>query len=105
MEFRSPNQDASSTSYVVAKLMKPLFEKKISSVVVVGGTHGNEKIGIALVNQWMSDTSLKSISRSTFQTIPIIGNPPAVAENKRYIHTDLNRTLHQVLHLLLNNPW
>ena len=105
MEFRPPNQDASSISYVFTKLMKPLFEKEISSVLVVGGTHGNEEIDIELVNQLMSDASLKSMTRSTFQTISIIGNPPAVAENKRYIHTDLNRTLHQVLHLLLNNPW
>lgn len=61
----------------------------IRNVAIVGGTHGNERIGIHLVNKFTQRPH--SLARSHLSTTCIIGNPQACLQNQRYIETDLNR--------------
>lgn len=61
----------------------------IRQVVIVGGTHGNERIGLYLVKKFNQDPSL--LVRPNLSTTCLIGNPQACNENRRYIETDLNR--------------
>jgi len=77
-------------SLKVSHLIFRLGERIIKKTVIVGGTHGNERIGVELVNFW-KDFDKTQIKRSTFNTKLLIGNYKAVALNKRYCDHDLNR--------------
>lgn len=57
---------------------------KYKKVLVIGGTHGNERTGVDLV----LDLQNKPIDFIK----PIIANPKAVKNNTRYVETDLNRS-------------
>ena len=73
----------------VLRMIKYLGERVIRRVAVVGGTHGNERIGVELVRQWTNDCSV--LERSTFKTSVLLGNPSAVVANTRYVEVDMNR--------------
>ncbi|HEY9692404.1 MAG TPA: aspartoacylase [Oculatellaceae cyanobacterium] len=62
---------------------------RINRVAIVGGTHGNELIGIYLVKKF--ERSPQSIARSTFESFTLLANPKAYEIGKRYVDTDLNR--------------
>lgn len=70
-------------------LVKYLGEKIVRRVAIVGGTHGNECLGVELIKQWTTNSS--PIQRSTFESIPVLGNPAAVLANRRFVDEDLNR--------------
>lgn len=61
----------------------------IDTVVLVGGTHGNELTGIHLLQHWQTQTS--DIQRPSFQTEWLFANPQANQQMKRYLDQDLNR--------------
>ncbi len=62
-----------------------LMNKKIH---LFGGTHGNERLGVHLVQALKQ----KDISFNTkFSLVPVLANPQASRRNSRYIHNDLNR--------------
>lgn len=88
----------------VSKLVKYLGERVIRKVAIVGGTHGNERIGVQLVNQWATQISkAKSISdcevwRGSFETKVLIGNPRAVQLRRRFVDADLNRQCNTSIH-------
>jgi len=63
--------------------------KPISSVLLVGGTHGNELTGIKLVEHWQK--CKKELTYKEFELSYLIANPKACQENKRYLDQDLNR--------------
>lgn len=63
---------------------------KIKRVLIVGGTHGNELIGVYLVKKF--ERQLELVTRPSFETLTLIGNPKAVAAGIRYIDQDLNRS-------------
>ena len=65
------------------------YKDKVSSVLLVGGTHGNELTGIHLVEQWKKKQKERQLQDFTLSYL--IGNPSAQKENKRYIDHDLNR--------------
>ncbi|AFZ26772.1 succinylglutamate desuccinylase [Cylindrospermum stagnale PCC 7417] len=65
---------------------------QINRVAIVGGSHGNELIGVYLVKKFQQDSNL--INRSSFETLALLGNPKAIAEGRRYIDKDLNRCFH-----------
>ena len=60
----------------------------ISSVAIVGGTHGNELTGIHLINNLAG--GIHSLPDSLDYSF-LIANPDAVAANTRFIDVDLNR--------------
>ena len=57
-------------------------------VVVMGGVHGNEKIGVQIIEALKLELFNEKICGEIYL---IIGNPKAVTENKRFIDLDLNR--------------
>lgn len=61
----------------------------IRRVAVVGGTHGNELTGVYLIKKFEQFPDL--LQRSSFETIPLLANPDAVAMKRRYVDRDLNR--------------
>ena len=60
------------------------------TVFVVGGTHGNERTGVTLVQHWLQNPS--EIQQKTFTTELLLGNPEAIQKNIRFIDRDLNRS-------------
>jgi len=72
------------------KMFKYLGERVIRRVAIVGGTHGNERVGVELVRQWANADHLIRRDR-TFDVVAVVGNPAAVAVNRRYVDADLNR--------------
>lgn len=62
---------------------------KIKRVLIDGGTHGNELIGIYLIKKFERHPEL--VQRSGFETLTLLGNPKAIEAGIRYINTDLNR--------------
>lgn len=65
---------------------------QINRVAIVGGSHGNELIGVYLVKKFQQNGNL--INRPSFETLALLGNPKAIAQGKRYIDKDLNRCFH-----------
>jgi aspartoacylase len=63
--------------------------KKINKVAIIGGTHGNELIGVYLVKKFERSPSL--IQRSNFKSLTLLANKKAIAVGRRYIDKDLNR--------------
>ncbi len=63
--------------------------KDINKVVIIGGIHGNELIGVYLIRLFEEFPHL--IKRQSFETLTLLGNPQAVALCRRYIDKDLNR--------------
>jgi aspartoacylase len=63
--------------------------KRINSVAIVGGTHGNELTGVHLVKNWQKRQRVKNYSG--FQVELLLANPAAIDANKRYLQKDLNR--------------
>jgi len=58
-------------------------------IAIVGGTHGNERGGILLVGEMRRDPASWSFPGLEIQTF--LGNPEAIALNRRYVERDLNR--------------
>jgi hypothetical protein len=60
------------------------MQTQFKNILVIGGTHGDEPIGIAIVEDLIMDR--------TEGIEGLIANPGAVAKNIRFIETDLNRS-------------
>jgi aspartoacylase len=63
---------------------------KINNLSLVGGTHGNEVTGIALVNYFLAQGK-SELTQYDFNIDCIIANKEAQLQNKRYLDNDLNR--------------
>jgi aspartoacylase len=63
--------------------------EKITTVAIVGGTHGNELTGVYLARKFQRNQDL--ITRPSFSSQVLFGNPKAIKECRRYIDKDLNR--------------
>ena len=59
-------------------------------VLVVAGTHGNEINAPWLLDQWQRNPAL--IACPDVIPVPVIGNPEARAQGRRYLDRDLNRS-------------
>lgn len=63
---------------------------RAARVLVVGGTHGNERNGVQLLEHWRQvPGSLATAGLSVDYTL---GNPGAIAACRRYLERDLNRS-------------
>ena len=60
-----------------------------SSVVIVGGTHGNERTGIQLIRRLRSNP--QELARQHFTANTFLANEAAIKQNRRYLDQDLNR--------------
>ncbi|CAB9513993.1 aromatic-L-amino acid amidohydrolase [Seminavis robusta] len=65
----------------------------VRSVVVVGGTHGNEYTGVWCIKELEQPSVFKSVSKRfpSMDISTLMGNPGAHLANKRFLDTDLNR--------------
>ena len=70
-----------------------------ATVLLVAGTHGNERNAPWLLEQWQRQSAM--LARPGLRVISEIGNPDALAAGRRYIDRDLNRSFQSQL---LNNP-
>ena len=59
-------------------------------VLVVAGTHGNEINAPWLLDQWQQQPDL--IDARGLEVVPVIGNPAAREQGRRYLDRDLNRS-------------
>ncbi|WP_232756390.1 aspartoacylase [Vulcanococcus limneticus] len=59
-------------------------------VLVVAATHGNERNAAWLLEQWSRRPELLASAGLPLELV--IGNPPAYAQNRRYLDRDLNRS-------------
>ena len=66
----------------------------INTIVVAGGTHGNERTGVRLVQKWMEHPECYS-SLCSAKVDLVLANPEAVRLNRRYRDFDLNRAFSQ----------
>ena len=67
----------------------------INTIVVAGGTHGNERTGVSLGKKWMDKPECyKSLCPSANVDL-VLCNPEAVRLNRRYRDFDLNRAFSQ----------
>ncbi|MBT0585536.1 aspartoacylase [Alteromonas oceanisediminis] len=73
--------------------------KQVNSVLLVGGTHGNELTGVRLVEQW--STLAESMQLHGLFLDTLMANPTAVAQRVRFVEQDLNRQFAQ--HTLAQN--
>lgn len=63
----------------------------IRRVVVVGGTHGNEYTGVWCIKAMDRQLDLLKRKFPSLDVSTLLANPEAHLQNKRFIHTDLNR--------------
>ena len=64
-------------------------------VMVVGGTHGNERNAPWLLEFWRSQP--QDLASQGLGLALVLGNPGAHAANRRYLERDLNRSFHPAL--------
>ena len=74
----------------------------VASVLVVGGTHGNECNAPWLLQQW--GPSFKALDRPGLSVQTALGNPRALKCCRRYIDRDLNRSFRPDLLQAEANP-
>lgn len=67
----------------------------IDTIVVAGGTHGNERTGVRLVQKWMDKPECYSSLCPSAKIDLVISNPEAIRLNRRYRDHDLNRAFSQ----------
>lgn len=63
--------------------------KPVHRVAIVGGTHGNEATGVAMVRHFRRHP--EEVDRDSLHTLLVIANVAAVEQNVRYVGKDLNR--------------
>ena len=64
-------------------------------VLVVGGTHGNERTGVQLVRRLRANPA--ELKRGSFEAETFLGNALAIERNVRYLDQDLNRCFSEQL--------
>ena len=67
----------------------------INTIVVAGGTHGNERTGVSLVEKWMAHPECYDSLCKSANVELVLANPEAVRLNRRYRDFDLNRAFSQ----------
>ena len=68
----------------------------IRKIVVAGGTHGNERTGVRLVEKWMACPECYRTCCPSAEVSLVLANPEAMRLNRRYRDFDLNRSFSQI---------
>lgn len=68
---------------------------KINTIVVAGGTHGNERTGVSLVEKWKAHPECYNTLCPSANVELVLSNPEAMRLNRRYRDHDLNRAFAQ----------
>ena len=73
-------------------------------VLLVAGTHGNEPNAPWLHHHWQQYP--EELQKQGLEVITLVGNPTALAQNRRYIDRDLNRSFRSdLLQNATNQEW
>uniref|UniRef100_A0A7S2UKJ8 Aspartoacylase n=1 Tax=Attheya septentrionalis TaxID=420275 RepID=A0A7S2UKJ8_9STRA len=80
-----------AVSWKVAPPNSSVNVNKIESIVVVGGTHGNEYTGVWCIKELDAKPELVGKQYPSLKISTLVGNPEAHLANRRFIDTDLNR--------------
>lgn len=67
----------------------------INTIVVAGGTHGNERTGVRIVQKWMEHPKCYNTLCTSAKVDLVLSNPEAMRLNRRYRDHDLNRAFSQ----------
>lgn len=67
----------------------------INTIVVAGGTHGNERTGVRLIQKWMDSPECYNSLCPSAKIDLVVSNPEAIRLNRRYRDHDLNRAFSQ----------
>lgn len=65
---------------------------KINTILVAGGTHGNERTGVAIIEKWAKKPEFFKALCPSAQVEILMANPSAVRLCRRYDGQDLNRS-------------
>jgi len=65
-------------------------QRGATRVLVVAGTHGNERNGVHLLQRWRQ--APETLGATGLELVFTPGNPAAIAAGRRYIDRDLNRS-------------
>jgi aspartoacylase len=66
--------------------------RNIQDIYLLGGVHGNERIGVHIIQRLLdAQEKVDILPNTSLNLIPIFGNPKAIHRNSRYIESDLNR--------------
>ena len=89
--FRVMNWKGRAIYY--SKILDNVPRRKFDKVAIIGGVHGNELIGVHLVESWKDPKNFAQEFQdiSTFHILPIVANVEACKKCVRYIDRDLNR--------------
>jgi succinylglutamate desuccinylase len=79
-----------SSLFLLRRSLATMDPTRVKSIVVVGGTHGNEYTGVFVSKALERRLKIENPYK-TFHLSTIIANPEAHLQNKRFIHQDLNR--------------
>lgn len=71
------------------------YMSMINTIVVAGGTHGNERTGVRLIQKWMENPECYSGLCPSAQIGLVLANPEGMRLNRRYRDYDLNRAFSQ----------
>jgi aspartoacylase len=69
--------------------------ERAARVLVVGGTHGNERNGVQLLEHWRQVP--ESLATAGLTVEFTLGNPGAIVAGRRYVERDLNRSFSPTL--------
>ncbi|WP_043369098.1 aspartoacylase [Cyanobium sp. PCC 7001] len=69
--------------------------ERLRRVLVVGGTHGNERNAPWLLEHWRQDPA--RLRSAGLEPVFVLGNPQAWSGNQRYVERDLNRCFSEAL--------
>lgn len=65
-------------------------QKTDQALLLSAGIHGNETAPVELLMPWVDDLLAGKVSVA-WRLMVVLGNPAALTEQKRYLHSDLNR--------------
>lgn len=76
----------------------------INTIVVAGGTHGNERTGVRLVNKWSECPDRYGALCPSARVELVLANPEAVRLNRRYRDYDMNRAFSRTCLDVVDEP-
>ena len=85
------NPKSKKNPHIIIKMASSISRRKIRSVAIIGGTHGNERGGVHLARYFDEQQQHYADKWKTLSVKGLVSNIEAVKINQRYVDEDLNR--------------